>query len=285
MSVIFVRSTAHVIDDGGESDLRELSNRDGEPGMVNLTPSGVREYLTCPLQHSLSTIQRRGRRDSSAAMCFGISMHAALEELHKLEPIPERADVEASLRKHWNSGGFADPRESETLFARGAAALRRYVANIGDSAARTIDTEAYLSRVVRLSGTRVRLACKVDRIARTADGSLDALDYKTNTSGNVPTADFLLCDLPTFIYYVLVRFAHPQYRRVTVSQLNVLTLARVTIEYQDADLSANKRALARVVTEITAGTFAPRPSGSCAWCSVKEHCPAHGAESDLNDLI
>jgi RecB family exonuclease len=213
-------------------------------------------------------------------------MHAALEEIYKpSSTVGPPVDVEQILRRHWSADGYLDRKEAETYFIRGLEALRKYV-KVTDPADRiTIGTEVFISRVVRLDGTRVRLGCKIDRVEQRPDNVLDLLDYKTCASGKVPTKESLTTDLPTFIYYLLARIIYPSHPHIVVSQLNLLTLARVEVAYQDTDLAANKRALIDLVHEIETVHFAPRPSSACAWCPIRDTCPAFNSEVDLDDLI
>lgn len=262
------------------------ANRDtrGTHALLTLTPSKLRDYLMCPLAYKLKSEARCNDCATTPSLAFGISMHRALEEIHKSSSLIQPTQVDAVLRRCWAANDYADERQSANYFERGTTALRRYIEAISSDVCETLGTELYLSRLVRITGTSTRLGCKIDRLGCDANGVLEALDYKTTLSGRVPTEQWLTADLPTFIYYMLTRFAYPQYTHVVVSQLNVLTLAKVAISYQDADLEANKQALRNVVMEIAAGNFESRPSSNCAWCSVKEQCPVFGGEADINDL-
>ncbi|MCA1636556.1 MAG: PD-(D/E)XK nuclease family protein [Acidobacteria bacterium] len=189
------------------------------------------------------------------------------------------------LLRHWRAEDYGDTRESGLYFARGLEALNRYVQVMGQPAGQIIGTEVYLSRVVRLDSVRVRLGCKVDRLELHPDDVLEALDYKTNAGGRVPTPETLADDLATFIYYVLVRITYPKPARVLVSQLNVLTLAKVEVIYDRVKVTAHKQALTELVRSIQSGDFEPRPGGVCSWCRVRDHCPVFGPDADFDSLI
>jgi len=258
----------------------------GESSILSLTPSKVRDYQTCPQQYRLKTITRHLVCETSPALSFGNSIHSALEEIHThFLPTGQKADCKQLLRKHWRPGDYADERESNLYFTRGLEALRRYTEAVERAKGQTIGTEVYLSRVVRLNSVRVRLGCKVDRIELRPDDSLEALDYKTNAGGQVPTPESLADDLATFIYYVLVRISYPEPARVIVSQLNVLTLAKVEVLYDETRLAAHKQSLIKLVKAIESGAFEPRPGSPCSWCRVRDHCPASGADADLDNII
>jgi RecB family exonuclease len=141
-----------------------------------------------------------------------------------------------------------------------------------------------MAYVANVRGLRVRLGCKADRVSIDVEGVLEVLDYKTNASGRIPTTESLSSDLPNFLYYVLARIHYPDHRRIRVSQLNVLTLARVAVEYCESQVSENKRALMGTILEMSAGDFAPAPTEACAWCRVQDHCPLYGKEVDLDSV-
>jgi RecB family exonuclease len=118
-----------------------------------------------------------------------------------------------------------------------------------------------------------------------AGGVLEVLDYKTNASGRLPTAESLTEDLPTFLYYLLTRICYPEHKAVRVSQLNVLTLAKVEVEYDEARVAANKRSFIAQARAFATSAFDPAPSEACAWCSVQDRCPALNREVDFDSLI
>lgn len=258
----------------------------GEASILSLTPSKVRDYQICPQQYRLKTITRHLTRETSPALSFGNSIHSALEDIHqRFLPTNQIIDCQQILRQYWKAEDYCDERESNLHFAKGLKALYRYTQAIAQSAGQTIGTEVYLSRIIRLESVRVRLGCKVDRIELRPDDSLEALDYKTNASGQVPTPDSLVSDLATFIYYILARIAYPEPSRVIVSQLNVLTLAKVEVCYDEMRLTANKQSLIKLVRAIESGSFEPRPGSPCSWCRVRDLCPVSAEDTDLDSFI
>lgn len=253
--------------------------------MLSLSPSKLRDFLTCPQLYKLRHLDRLGADANTAALSFGRSIHAALEELHKIEGAPwGPLDPEHLLTRHWEAGAYSDKQESDSYFAKGCAALRRYAEGLPNSPARTLGVEVFLSRVVVLPGLRFRLACKADRISVDQDGVLEVLDYKTNISGRLPTAETLERDLPNFIYYVLSRTHYPDYPRIRVAQLNVLALVKVGVEYAPEQVAANKKNLIAQVRACASGDFGPKPCDACAWCPVQDNCQLFGKEIDLDSI-
>lgn len=252
--------------------------------MLSLTPTKLRDFLTCPRQYKLRHVDRVCADTNPAPLAFGRSLHAALEELHRVNGSPHPTDPDQLLRRHWEAGAYADERESEAHFVRGREALRRYLDSPSSTAGQILGTEVFMAHVVNIRGLHVRLGCKADRVGLGADGALEVIDYKTNASGRLPTQESLTSDLPTFLYYVLARITYPQYDRVTVSFLNLLNLASVRVTYDADRVAANKRALLSHIQSFASGVFEPRPCEACAWCPAQDHCPVFGKEIDFDSL-
>jgi putative RecB family exonuclease len=255
--------------------------------MLKLTPSRVREYQACPLQFKFKYLDVLGPKDveQSPAFSFGCSMHAALDVFYRPSPSLKQITPEALLRRNWKSAGYLDAQQEAQYFAKGVDALTRYFQTMGTPDGKILGTETFFSRVVNLDGHRFELGCKADRVELLTDGALEILDYKTNGNGEILSADALAADLPTFIYYALARLSYPQHPRVVVSQLNVLTLSKMVVDYAADQVAENKQALANLVAEIEAGQFEARPNGHCAWCSLRSYCPFFGPEVSLDQTI
>lgn len=253
--------------------------------MLSLTPTKLRDFLTCPQQYKLRHVDKVCADMNPAALAFGRSLHAALEEFHRGTGGSKPADPDRLLRRHWEAGAYADERESETHFVKGREALRRYLDSSPTSMVSVLGTEVFMAHVVNIRGLQIRLGCKADRVGLCPDGALEILDYKTNASGKLPTRESLLGDLPTFLYYVLARISYPQHDRVRVSLLNLLTLAKVDVEYPAAQVATNKQSLVTQIRAFASGSFEPRPCEACAWCPVQDHCPLFGQEIDLDSLV
>lgn len=252
--------------------------------MLSLTPTKLRDFLTCPQLYKLRHVDRLCGDMNPAPLAFGRSLHAALEELHRANGGAHPADPDRLLRRHWEAGAYADERESEAHFVKGREALRRYLDSPSASAEQVLGTEVFMARVVNVRGLQIRLGCKADRVGLRPDGVLEITDYKTNSSGRLPTRESLLDDLPTFLYHVLARISYPQYDRVRVTFLNLLTLVRVSVAYDEGRVEMNKQALLAHIRTFASGAFGPRPGEACAWCPVQDQCPTFSQEVDFDSL-
>lgn len=254
--------------------------------MLSVTPTKLNDYLTCPLKFKLRHIEKAGGGfSSSAAFSFGTSMHSALEELHKGESLPPTPiDSEKLLNRFWDKAAYSTGEEERSYFIKGCRALEGYCETAKNASDKTLGTEVHMSFVIDFKGLKIRLGCKSDRLALGAGNVLEIIDYKTNRSGKVPTAEFLRYDLPTFLYYVLTRLSYPQYPHLKVTFLNVLTMAKVSIEYEKSLVDENKQALWKCLKIIAGGDYPPRTSESCCWCDFQDDCPAANKIADFSTV-
>jgi putative RecB family exonuclease len=253
--------------------------------MLSVTPTKFADYLSCPHKYKLRHIEKIGSAEASPALSFGSSIHLALQQLHKNDfssnPPPAPAEL---LKPFWNKSAYATRDESELYFNRGCRALTDYCAAFAESTEEIIGTEVFMSFIIQHADLKLRLGCKADRISLDKGGELEVLDYKTNSSGKVPTPEFLENDLPTFIYYVLARITFPQYTRIRITILNVLTMRKVSIRYSPEQITKNKHALWQHLKNLRHSSFPPCASEACSWCQFQDDCPAFNKIVDFSTI-
>ncbi len=252
--------------------------------MLSITPSKLGDYITCPEKFKLRHIEKLSAFTSSAPVAFGQAMHAALQQFHNSENSSSSMSAPQILERHWDNGAYASSEENESYFSKGCRALQNYSEATAGSHIQTLGTEKFLSFIVKTPALQIRLSCKADRISLLADGTLEVVDYKTGAAGRIPTREFLLADLPTFIYYLLARASYPKHERVQVTYLNVMSLAQTSIRYTAEQVAENKRALWQVIKAINAREFDPHPSEACAWCDVQDGCKVAGRALDFASI-
>lgn len=253
--------------------------------MLSITPTKLTDYLSCPHKYKLKHINKIGEQFNSAALSFGQSMHLALQEIHqankRLNTFTEVSDI---LNRFWDNSIYQSAEDDESYFLKGCQALQNYCENCFDDKETTIGTEVYMSYILKIADFQVRFGCKADRICVKSDEVLEMVDYKTNGSGKVPTLESLQHDLPTFLYYALARISYPEYKVIRISFLNVLTLAKVSVEYSAEQVAANKQNLFQCLKRFNSGLFAPTPSEACSWCSFQDNCAAVGKIIDFANI-
>lgn len=254
--------------------------------MLSITPTKLIDYLACPYKYKLNHIDKLEKMAFSAALSFGRTMHCALQELHQSdEKLSDFTDVTQLLNRYWETDAYANEDEDELYFTKGRNVLRNYCDSFDYREEKTIGTEVYLSHILKFGHLQARLGCKADRICVHSNNVLEVIDYKTNSSGKVPTLEFLQSDLPTFLYYVLARVAYPKHEQVRISFLNILTLAKVSVDYDMKQISANKQALSECLKILDVSDFSPRTSEACSWCFFQDECPALNKIVDFDNII
>ena len=253
--------------------------------MLSVTPTKLNDYLICPQKYKFKHINKTESVNTSAALSFGRIMHSALQSLHQSDKsLNDLADISKLLTRYWEAGAYSDAEENELYFVKGCRALQTYCKNFDDRGKRTIGTEIYLSYILKTGDLQVRLGCKADRICINNE-MLEIIDYKTNASGKVPTLESLQNDLPTFLYYVLARVTYPEYKRIRITFLNILTLEKVSVNYDAVQVKTNKQSLLECLKSLAAGNFSPTPSEACSWCSFQDDCPARNKIIDFASII
>lgn len=243
--------------------------------MLSVTPTKLNDYLTCPHKYKLKHINKIGDASYSGALAFGQSMHSALQDLYQSSKnLNDFVEVSELLIRYWNASAYASTEEDETYFFKGCQALKNYCNAFYCNEELTLGTEVYMSYILKIGNLQARLGCKADRICAHRNDVLEIIDYKTNGSGKVPTLESLQSDLPTFLYYALARVTYPEYKYVRISFLNVLTLAKVSVEYDSAQVTINKQNLFECLRNLASSHFTPTPSEVCAWCSFQDSCVA-----------
>jgi RecB family exonuclease len=289
---------------------------------IKLTPSRVRDYMACPLKFGrlygpaaeyqssypkVSTEQAdSANRGRTAALALGNCLHAALDALHRPsptealglnEPYPAQAvtngtralsdeEVSRLISQHWRSDGYDDKRSEEAAFLQACDILKYYARSAHTPTGQVLATEAYLTAVTTLRGYRVEMSCRADRLELHSDGTLEVLDYKLSRNGELPSVRVLADDLSSYLYWLLAWHHYrrdPRVRNVRISQLALLTLTKVEVEYDQHQVFRHKEALVELVTSAMERPLEPRVNAGCAWCPVHDGCPAW-AELDMADL-
>jgi hypothetical protein len=112
------------------------------------------------------------------------------------------------------------------------------------------------------------------------------LDYKLSRNGDLPAFRALSEDLASFLYFLLAwqHFkADVRIKNVRISQLGLLNLNKVEVEYDQHQIIGHKEALVGLVETVMEGKLEPRTNAGCDWCPVRPVCPAWTV-LDIDDL-
>ncbi len=237
------------------------------PGL-ELSPSAVEAYRTCPLRYRFATVNRVPTAPS-AARSVGVAAHAALEAHYRPGGTGGDGDAlvgrfAAALRRE----GVAATAEGRQALARGREALPPYHERLIRSGTRPVAVE----REFTLTVGPHRVHGRVDRVNAHPAGGHQIVDYKT---GKPPAAGARGDDddLVLRLYLLGAREAWGlEPRGATV--VHVLDgAARGVHPEADADAGAVE-AVRDAADAIAAGSFEPRPSWACRTCDFALLCPA-----------
>ena len=236
---------------------------------ASLSATAVETYETCPLQFKFEREWKLSRQ-VQAAMQYGAAMHRILLTYYDSVRLGRtKTDDELMQLFRDDQGMSAIPDD----YQRGLY-LKQGIQQLGDFLAATrskrapdvLHTEQWFD--VQIAGTKV--AGRIDRMDRTADGSVSIVDYKTGKARSQEDADE---SLQLSIYAIAAREKWG-YR---VGELvfhnlegNVAVSSRRT-EFQLEEARDRVLAVARGIAE---GNFKPKPDFYCNFCAFRGLCPA-----------
>ncbi len=240
-----------------------------------LSPSRAADFRTCPLRYRLSAIDRIPEDGDDSAAVRGTITHRHLDEVYA-EPRGLRW-VRLSERVESYAAFAADVGACrEGAIAEGVAtALDRYVQLEDPDVYEPAHRELRFDVTVR----GVPLRGVVDRLDVRPGGTLArVVDYKT---GRAPREQYEAKALWQLRLYAVALRALGW----NVIALRLLYLGGTEPQVLDDavdDLDRFERALvplwAAIVRAGQTGTFPPRTSRLCDWCSFHALCPAQGGE-------
>jgi RecB family exonuclease len=234
---------------------------------IKLTPSRVREYLSCPLKFarlygpaeeypsnnpaasSSGQVRAAASKTLSATMSLSNTLHAALDTLHRPSPCEllglnhplntrssasgmreqlSEQELSSLVSRHWQTDGYQDSLAEEAAYTQACEILRYYAQSEHTPHGQVLATEAYLTATTTLKGYKVELSCRADRIELHQDGVLEVLDYKLTKNGQLSSARALTEDLSSFLYWLLIGHHYKRHPGVRAVRISQLDLLSLT---------------------------------------------------------
>jgi len=259
------------------------SNSTGHAATPGLSPSRANDFQQCPLLFRFRVVDRLPEPTSEAA-ARGTLIHAVLEKLFD-SPAPDRtlAAATAALSGQWQALKtraaqydelFADPAAEAAWLATAGDLLTTYF-TLEDPTRLEPESRELSVRLDLPDGPQLRGI--VDRVDVAPNGWVRIVDYKTGRSPRPGYEGHALFQM-RFYAYVLWRLRGVLPRML---QLEYLADGQVVRHEPDeaelATLEAKVRAIwASIQQAARTGTWAPRRSALCGWCSFTALCPAFG---------
>ncbi|AKK03143.1 RecB family exonuclease [Corynebacterium epidermidicanis] len=253
-----------------------------KPKLLALSPSRASDYEQCPLLYRLRAIDRIPE-PTTIAQVKGTLVHAVLEEMHKL-PREQRTYPAAvkRLKPHWALLTAADPSLDELVpeadlydfLVEARTLLRGYFHMENPQGFDAHECEMYVDTVLP-NGVPVRGF--IDRVDIAPTGEVRVVDYKT---GKKPKPQYsqqakFQMRFYALVYWRLFDTIPAQLRLMYLKVMDHLVLqpSREELEFFERDLGD---LWGKIEQDGKAGTFRPKTSKLCDWCSFQKMCPAFG---------
>lgn len=243
-----------------------------------LSPSRASDYQQCPLLYRFRAIDRLPE-PKTIPQVKGTLVHAALEDMHKM-PREQRTYPAAvkRLKPNWEKMKDASPELTELVTDEMAflvdsrTLLKGYFQMENPQGFDASACEMYVHTVLP-NGVPVRGF--IDRVDVAPTGEVRVVDYKT---GKKPKPQYSQAAQFQMRFYALVYWrlhaAIPaQLRLMYLKEWDSMYLqpSKEELEYFERDLAD---LWGKIVADGERGTFRPKTSKLCGWCSFQEFCPA-----------
>lgn len=252
---------------------------------VNLSPSRVASFTSCPLAFRFSSIERLPEPPSLPAT-RGSMVHRALE-LFFLNPPPGRTRdaLGAATDQMFDEYQTHDDLVGLDLDERALEQLRRDCTALADNYLEMEDPASVneIGLEIRLEATidGIGLRGIIDRLDRTAEGELVVTDYKT---GRAPGPNYERASLAGVSFYALLCEQVLGQRPSSLRLMYLKSKQTITTEPTDQSLrflmTRTKAVFDAIGRACSTGDFRARPSGLCRSCAFQRWCPEFGGDPD-----
>jgi len=236
---------------------------------ASLSATAVETYETCPLQFKFEREWKLARQ-VHAAMQYGASMHRVLRTYYdsvRLGRTKNDDELLQLFRDDLTTSGIQDEYQRHLYLEQGVEQLQDFLAGTRSATApEVLHTEEWFD--VQIAGTKV--AGRIDRMDRAADGSVNIVDYKTGKARSQEDADE---SLQLSIYAMAAREKWG-YRVGALVFHNLEGNVPVYSKRTEFQLEEARERVLAVARGIADGNFKPKPDFYCNFCAFRGLCPA-----------
>ncbi len=233
---------------------------------MDLSYTRVETYLDCPQRYKFRYLDRI-HEEPRPELEFGKLMHEMLEFLHdpRNPSVPSINLVMERYEKGWTS--LPEVEGLEPYRQLGREMLRNYYSAHVPARDQVLAVE----QKFRLPLDDHSLVGVMDRVDRTADGTIVITDYKT--SRRLPTQPDLARNKQVVIYHHSAGELYPGHPAVVRLQFLKFDFLFEAVPDRDAWIEV-KGELLRAAYGIEGGHFSPKPGSICEYCGYVNLCPA-----------
>jgi DNA helicase-2/ATP-dependent DNA helicase PcrA len=236
---------------------------------ARLSATAVETYETCPLQFKFEREWKLARQ-LHAAMQYGAAMHRVLRTYYdsfRLDKTRSDDELLQLFRDDLAASGIQDNYQRELYLKQGREQLQDFLAGTRSAPPREVlHTEEWFE--VQIAGTKV--AGRIDRVDRTADGSVAIVDYKTGKARSQEDADESL----QLSIYAMAASQKWGYRVGALVFHNLEGNVPVVSRRSEFQLESAREQVLDVARGIAAGNFEPKVGRHCNFCAFRGLCPA-----------
>ncbi len=233
-----------------------------------LSATAVETYELCPLQFKFEREWKLSKQ-VHAAMQYGATMHNVLRTYYDSQRL-NRMKTDDELLQLFRDGlaaaGIHDDYQRDLYLQQGLKQLQEFLVSARSSAKKDVlHTEEWFD--IEVAG--VRLAGRVDRIDREADG-VAVIDYKTGKARSQEDADESL----QLSIYAMAAQQKWGYRVAQLVFHNLQGNVAVVSRRDDFQLERAKERVRTVADGIASGNFGAKTGFHCSFCAFRGLCPA-----------
>jgi DNA helicase II / ATP-dependent DNA helicase PcrA len=236
---------------------------------ARLSATAVETYETCPLQFKFEREWKLSRQ-VHAAMQYGAAMHRVLLTYYdsvRLGRTKSDDELLQLFRDDLAASGIQDNYQKELYLKQGQVQLRDFLAGTRSSPTpEVLHTEEWFE--VQVAGTKV--AGRIDRMDRAADGSVAIVDYKTGKARSQEDADESL----QLSIYAMAAHEKWGYRVGGLLFHNLEGNVPVFSKRTEFQLEGARERVLDVARGVAAGNFEPKVGRHCNFCAFRGLCPA-----------
>jgi DNA helicase-2/ATP-dependent DNA helicase PcrA len=236
---------------------------------ARLSATAVETYETCPLQFKFEREWKLSRQ-VHAAVQYGAAMHRVLRTYYdsvRIGRIKSDEELLQLFRDDPGVSGIQDEYQRGLYLEQGLDQLKDFLAGTRSRPTpEVLHTEEWFD--VQIAGTKV--AGRIDRMDRAADGSVAIVDYKTGKARSQEDADESL----QLSIYALAAHEKWGYRVGELMFHNLEGNVPVVSKRAEFQLEEARERVRAVARGIAAENFKPKPDFYCNFCAFRGLCPA-----------
>ena len=240
------------------------------PEPLQLSPSGVENYRTCPQRYLFGYLWSL-KEGPKASLSFGSIMHNTirrfLSELRKGNRLPFE-ELQRIFEMEWRSVGFEDEYQEAEYKKDGIEQLRVFHAEVLAAPPRICEQEKRFELPLE---NNVIVTGRMDQVNSLGRNDMEIVDYKTGRPKKDSSAKK---DLQLSIYALAAREIF-EWNPVRLVFHYLQNNQRQVTTRDSKQLEEAQEIVQEAAADIRTGEFPARPGFVCQSCAYRQICPAH----------